>query len=151
MRGHCESAAVSRGAPAQWGGARGQVRPGRTMEKRNAKPNQTKQNTPKQTKLTKKNQTGQTNLTTNETNLTKPNQIKQTKPRQTKNAEKAPILSIRVRPQVSRACSIIINNLVNILNIFLFNDIFNIIKPIPTKLTQPNQSKLSQTKTKLKR
>ncbi len=76
MRGHCEGAAVSRGTAAQRGGARGQVCPGRAMEKRNAKPNQTEPNSPKQTK------------SLNQTNPTKsnhPDQIRpnQTKPRQT--------------------------------------------------------------------
>ncbi len=76
MRGHCEGAAVSRGAPAQWGGARGQVCPGRAMEKRNAKPNQTEPEKPKQTKSLNQ---------TKPTRQTKPNQ---TKPRQTSDAEK---------------------------------------------------------------
>jgi hypothetical protein len=72
VRGHCEGATVSRGAPAQWGGARGQVCPGRAMEKRNAKPNQTETDKPNQTDQTKPtlpNQPDQTKL-----NQTKPRQ-----------------------------------------------------------------------------
>jgi hypothetical protein len=72
VRGHCEGAAVGRGTPAQWGGARGQVCPGRAMEKRNAKQNQTEPDKPKQTKSLSQTKP-------NQTNLAKPSRPHQTK------------------------------------------------------------------------
>jgi hypothetical protein len=81
VRGHCEGAAVSRGAPAQWGGTRGQVCPGRAMEKRNAKPNQTELEKPKQSKSLNLTSPTKPNRPTKPT---RPNHPDQTKPNQIK-------------------------------------------------------------------